>query len=192
MSSDNLLIKEFAQKDVKRLRNLYSGKLGDSTLDQVGYTKKQEERKEGDVWEEDGRKWTIKDGIKQNLTALDGIKKFFSMPMLCPSCGNRMKSVLDKKVYPTHGKCFSCLQEYEMKLKLEGKYEEYAMGVMKLNAKTFSAEAKEYIDEVVNQKEEFFTEAGKKETWSGPAYSKVVVDAMKKELDELDDKIENL
>ena len=41
----------------------------------TGYTKKQEFHEEGDMWEEDGRTWTIKDGIKQNITRLDKTKE---------------------------------------------------------------------------------------------------------------------
>ena len=69
--SDSILKKEFNKKDVERLRNLVKGKSGKRTTQGIGYTKKQEFHKEGDIWEENGRKWTIKDGIKQNITKLD-------------------------------------------------------------------------------------------------------------------------
>ena len=55
-----MLKKEFQQKDVNRMRNLISGKVTDKTAIQSGYEKHQETHKEGDVWEEDGKKWTIK------------------------------------------------------------------------------------------------------------------------------------
>ena len=47
---DNVLKKEFKRKDVQRLRNVMTGKAGERTVDGIGYTKKQEVRKEGDVW----------------------------------------------------------------------------------------------------------------------------------------------
>ena len=72
---ENVLKKEFGKKDVTRLRNLMTGKHNSKNGQSVGYTKKEEFRKEGDIWEEDGRKWTIKDGIKQNITKLDRAKK---------------------------------------------------------------------------------------------------------------------
>ena len=65
---DNVLKKEFQQKDVQRLRNLMQGKYGEKTIVGTGYTKKQEFYEEGDIWEADGRSWTIKNGIKQNIT----------------------------------------------------------------------------------------------------------------------------
>ena len=71
MSQDNVLKKEFTKKDVQRLRNVFTGKTGERSTDGIGYTKQQEFHKEGDVWIKDGREWTIKDGIKQNVTKLD-------------------------------------------------------------------------------------------------------------------------
>ena len=84
--SENVLKKEFNPKDVSRLRNLIQGKYGDNTTTGVGYTKSFIYREENDVWEEDGRKWTIKNGIKQNITKLDEAKKTHLLPLLCPSC----------------------------------------------------------------------------------------------------------
>ena len=75
MSQDNVLKKEFSKKDVQRLRNVFTGKTNERTTDGVGYTKKQEFYKEGDIWTENGREWTIKDGIKQNITKLDKAKE---------------------------------------------------------------------------------------------------------------------
>jgi hypothetical protein len=68
--ADNVLKKEFQEKDVQRLRNLMTGKYGEKTTVGAGYTKQKEFHEEGDIWEEDGRQWTIKNGIKQNVTKL--------------------------------------------------------------------------------------------------------------------------
>jgi hypothetical protein len=187
--SDSLLIKEFREKDVRRLRNIFNRKAGDATTTQVGFSVKEAERNEGDVWMEDGKEWTIKGGIKQTNTKLDGIKKLFTTPMLCPVCGGRMKDKLDKKMYHLQGKCFSCVQAYETKLKLEGKYEEYANKIMIDNAKTFLEEAKEYVQEIQNQNTEFVTEAGLKEDWGGPQVNQQVVEHINKEISDLEDLI---
>ena len=72
---DNVLKKEFKKKDVERLRNLVKGKYGEKTGQSIGYKKEEKFHNEGDVWEENDRTWTIKDGIKQNITKLDEIKK---------------------------------------------------------------------------------------------------------------------
>ena len=74
MKNESILKKEFQKKDVERLRNLMKGKYGEKTRSSVGFTKSQEFYKEGDIWEVDGRTWTIKNGIKQNITKLDNAK----------------------------------------------------------------------------------------------------------------------
>ena len=70
-----MLKKEFKKKDVNRARNLIMGKTNASTGTQIGYSKKQIEYKEGDIWTENKKTWTIKNGIKQTISKLDKIKK---------------------------------------------------------------------------------------------------------------------
>jgi hypothetical protein len=86
-----MLKKEFKRKDVQRARNLITGKTSASTGIQIGYSTKHENHKEGDVWTEGRKTWTIKNGIKQTLSKLDKIKKEVFMPLCCPECGNVMK-----------------------------------------------------------------------------------------------------
>ena len=68
MSQENVLKKEWSKKDVNRARNLIQGKTNTKTTEGIGYSKKEEFHKEGDVWVENGRNWTIKKGLKQNIT----------------------------------------------------------------------------------------------------------------------------
>ena len=44
-----------------------TGKYGEKTIQSAGYRKVEVDRKEGDIWEEDGRKWTIKNGIDNKI-----------------------------------------------------------------------------------------------------------------------------
>jgi len=101
---DNILKKQFAKKDVQRLRNIISGKSGERTGAGIGYTKKYYSHKEGDVWEENGRTWTIRDGIKENITKLDKFKKV-AVPLFCPSCSQVMNKQLDPHYYKAYGSC---------------------------------------------------------------------------------------
>ncbi len=95
--SDNLLKREFKTRDVQRMRNIITKNTSDKTGTQVGYTKAYEDHKEGDVWEERGKKWTIKNGIKQTVTRFDSIKKKIFAPITCPNCNKPMtKGQLDK------------------------------------------------------------------------------------------------
>lgn len=184
------LKKEFRRGDVQRLRNIFSGKAGDSTTLQVGYTGDVAEHKEGDVWLENGKQWTIKNGIKQTYTKLDSVKKLLSIPVMCPSCNTKMKHPLDKKMYTIHKKCLNCVQSYETQLKLEGKYEEYVKSFTTANAKAFISEARDFIKDVSTQKNQFVLESGQIEDHGGEEATKKVLDTMLKELEDFEQKLE--
>lgn len=121
---DNVLKKEFNKQDVQRVRNVLTGQAGERTTEGIGYTKKQEFHQEGDIWEENGRKWTIKDGIKQNITKLDKAKEAV-MPLFCPSCNKIMKERLDAPIYRFFRRCHDCQAEFEMRLRIKGLWDDY-------------------------------------------------------------------
>ena len=93
-----MLKKEFKKKDVNRARNLLTGNSGASTGTQIGYKKETKDYKEGDVWTEGRKTWTIKNGIKQTISKLDTVKKEIFMPLCCPNCGKVMKAQLDNQI----------------------------------------------------------------------------------------------
>jgi len=163
-----MLKKEFKRKDVERMRNLIKGDTGKSAELQVGYTAKKENRKEGDIWEESGKKWTIKDGIKQTYTKLDKVKKEAILPLFCPCCGTLMKKRNDTKMYKIHKKCFDCVIEMETQLKIEGKYEEYEKKVILGNAKDMVDDYETYLLESINTSNtQYVSEKGEVERWKG-------------------------
>jgi hypothetical protein len=169
MKKDNVLKKEFQRKDVERLRNLVKGKHGDKTTLGIGYTKKQEHHHEGDIWEEDGRTWTIKNGLKQNVTKLDSFKQIANLPLFCPSCNKLMKKHLDKKVYPAYQKCFDCVVDFEAELQRQGKLEEYHNNLHNQNIDKTIKEYKAFMEDQLNNvsNQGFVTEAGDVEKWIG-------------------------
>jgi len=166
--SESQLKREFSQRDVQRMRNLITGDLGGKTQSQVGYTKTQIEHTEGDIWEENGRKWTIKNGIKQTVTKYDKLKRLVVLPLACPKCEKAMKvNQYNKKYYALHGMCFDCVIEFETKLRHEGKYEEYEKQILKNNKNFFLDEALQALDDFENYKETYISEAGDIESWLG-------------------------
>lgn len=184
--AETLLKKEFRERDVQRLRNIITNKHGNATGTQVGYQKAQEDHVEGDVWEDGGKEWTIKNGIKQSYTKLDAIKKAVRMPFLCPSCSKQMKTRLDKKMYPLHNKCFDCVVTMETQLKAEGKYEEYARNMMNQNIVTHIEEAEQFIEEFIeDQAEGFVTEQGDVEEWTGGVDKVKMAEKWREELQEM-------
>lgn len=191
--ADTQLKKEFRERDVQRLRNIITKKYGDATGVQVGYEKQTEDRLEGDVWEEAGKTWTIKDGLKQTVTKLDRIKKLTRIPLLCPKCSQPTKNPLDKKMYPLHGMCFNCVISMETQLKMEGKYEEYARGMVTKNIITHIEEAEQFIEEFarVSNKESYVTEQGDVEEWEGGVDKNKLVEKWKEGLKEMKERLEN-
>jgi hypothetical protein len=166
--NDNVLKKEFSQKDVQRARNLISGNTSDRTTEGIGYSKKHEHRVEGDVWEENGRTWTIKNGLKQNITKMDKFKKMGKLPLFCPECNKLMKKSLDKQVYPAYQKCFDCVVDYEAELQKQGKSEEYFNGLRNQHIQTAIDGYKDFMEDKMKESNaNYVTEAGDVESWKG-------------------------
>ena len=164
---ESLLKKDFKSKDVERVRNLVKKDFSAKTTTGVGYEKQYEIHNEGDVWEESGRTWTIKDGIKQNITKLDAAKKAMQMPLKCPKCGGPMKHWLAQKMYKIHGFCFDpCTVEYEATLRKAGLYEQYEKSMIKGGLRVFLQDMEQYFLEQINQTDTFVTEQGDVEDWS--------------------------
>ena len=172
--SDNMLKREFRERDVQRMRNIIKKEYTAKTVTQVGYTKTQVEHKEGDVWEENGKKWTIKNGIKQTITRFDELKKVINLPIACPSCNKAMKNnTLNKKMWPIHGKCFNCVIDHETELKRTGQFEEYAKSLISGGVKQYIKDLEDALVDFTNEGEDqFVTEHGDIETWKGKGLDK--------------------
>ncbi len=180
-----MLNKEFKRKDVERMRNLIKGKSGESSELQVGYTKSQEQHKEGDIWEEKVKKWIIKDGIKQTYTKLDEVKKAAILPLFCPSCGGIMKKRNDTKMYNIHKMCFDCVIDMEHKLKIEGKYEQYERDMLANNAEDYIKDLELYLLEALNSSnDQFVSERGEVERWKGGMDKEKVTEELKEFFDD--------
>ena len=161
------LKKEFKKKDVTRMRNLITGKSGEKTQVLTGYEKKIEFHKEGDIWEELGRSWTIKNGIKQNITKTDKLKRLAIFPISCPNCSKHMKiNDLNKKMYATQGMCFDCVIDYEHQIRISGNWENYMSEQLTANKNSSLKDFEQAVESWYNEKEQFFTEAGQQENWS--------------------------
>jgi len=172
--SDNMLQREFRERDVQRMRNIIKKEYTAKTVTQVGYTKEQVEHKEGDVWEENGRKWTIKNGIKQTVTRFDELKKVINLPIACPNCNKAMKNHnLNKKMWGIHKKCFDCVIEYETELKRQGKFEEYAKNIISGGLKQYIKDLENALIDFNNETDDqFVTEQGDIEVWKGKGIDK--------------------
>ena len=163
-----MLKKEFKRKDVERMRNLITGNVDASSETQIGYRKKRIDYKEGDVWTEGRKTWTIKNGIKQTVSKLDKIKKEVFMPLCCPECGNVMKKRLDKPHYRINKKCYDCVIDFEGKLRVRGEYDNYIKNLKGKNSIDILNELESTLLDAINTSNEgFVSEDGVVERWVG-------------------------
>ena len=146
-----MLKKEFNKKDVNRARNLITGNVDSSSEVQIGYKKKRIEHKEGDIWVENKKTWTIKNGIKRNISKLKSIKKEIFIPLCCPKCDRVMKHHLDKPNYRLHKMCMNCAIDFEAKLKhVPGRYEKYLKELQLKNKLTLLDEVEANLLDLAN------------------------------------------
>jgi ribosomal protein L37AE/L43A len=110
-------------------------------------------RKEGDVWEDvHGKRWTIKNGIRQTVTKLDDAKT----PFWCPKCSKPLNHRFDVKFWRIRGHCMDCNIKLESELRRQGKWEEYERKVMLRN---YIAEVNDKIAEL----QSYYNEVNKPE-----------------------------
>ena len=189
MNNESMLQKDFKQRDIQRMRNLISKKYGDKVSTQTGYVKQVVEHKEGDVWEENNKTWTIKNGIKITITKLDTVKKSLQIPLTCPNCHKSMVNTrLNKNMYAIHNMCFDCVITHETHLKNTGKFEEYQHNIIKQGIKYHIIEIEGALLELAltDMDESFVTEAGDAEKWKGNGVNK------QKIMEELQEYLTNL
>ena len=123
--------------------------------------------KEGDIFTENNKTWTIKNGIKQTVSKFDSIRHLVNFPLVCPNCQLSMNHKLDKKFYILRHKCFDCVIKEETKLKIEGKYNEYEQTIINKNIKSWLYDFKSILDNTINSEDtiNFSTEVGDNEKW---------------------------
>lgn len=161
-----MLKKEFKERDVQRARNLITGNVGAATQVGAGYESVKKEYQEGDTWEEGGKTWTIKNGLKQTITKLDEIKKLYNIPFACPCCKKAFKDTpTNRKMWSIHQMCLDCVIDMEAKLKIEGKYEEYEKRMINGNKNAMVTDLEVALEGWLNSNNTFVTEQGDVENW---------------------------
>ena len=109
---------------------------------QIGYENKTiNQRKEGEEWiDARGRSWTIKDGKRKQITKVPprGFDK-------CNDCEKLILKTIDQQTYDRMGRCKYCQIEFEMKLRKEGKWEDW---VKEMETKRWEAILAEYEAEM--------------------------------------------
>lgn len=154
----------------------------------VSINQKHVKHVEGDVWEERGKLWTIKDGIKRTVSKMDQARKEFLTPLSCPKCGTAMKGQLDSKFWAISRSCFNCLVAVEHEIRKAGRWEEYERAKITANATGFVKDLEKFFEEYSNESvtEAHVTEDGIVERWKDDtiveSIGKEVVEAITKKV----------
>jgi len=84
------------------------------------------------------------------------------MPWFCPKCDKAMGKKLDDKFWRMMGHCFNCQVELENKMRIEGKFEDYANKKMLENQKSQLKDLEQSLDdyEKTGGKKEWFNQVG--------------------------------
>ena len=80
------------------------------------------------------------------------ITKEARVPWFCPACEKVMKRRLDEKMWYLYSHCFDCQIKVENKLRIEGKFDEWATKKVIANKLAWIKEQKQGIEEFKNQK----------------------------------------
>jgi hypothetical protein len=126
--------KEFKKKYMHPTRRklvdmVQTGKYDKNTT--VGWTKKKESHKVGDVWEDEHSKYEQKEGYVlktgKNSEALQEIRKYLEEKSKCKNseCKTIKKSEKDLKFIQNGGFCLNCTAERETELRAVGLFQEY-------------------------------------------------------------------
>ena len=125
-------------KEAKRqnevLKDLISGKKHEKSYVQVGYEGKKEDK-----------------GGETRKSELTDIMAEARVPLFCPKCKKTMKKKLDNKFWYLYKHCFDCQIDFENKLRLEGKYDDWAINKAKDNQRA-------WIDDMIQGIEQWRTE----------------------------------
>ena len=161
--------KGISQNKVQRMRNIISGKYNAKSKISSGYNKKIVEHKEGDVWEEKGKKWTIKNGIKRTINKLDFARKINRIPLKCPKCDIKLNHPAHKKMFRRWGMCLTCTTKWEYEMKANGTYDEWFKDFDTKNFNAFIENVTVQYNEWLSSRDSnhYITESGQIEDWSG-------------------------
>jgi hypothetical protein len=173
MSKESMLNKEFTEREVQRMRNLITKKHGDKTQVSAGYESRVA-RKEGDIWEANGKTWTISGGIKKSIPKLSKFKKEAIMPLTCSKCNDVLSRNSDyvKQIYKLMGHCPKCQAKYESDLKIAGTFDNYAKEMhIKNHLHLVDDAEKGFEDFIQNGFEKYMSELGETEDWIGNSIS---------------------
>lgn len=200
---ESVIIETMAKMDkndlkyvIGRSRKLFKGEEIPKVHGYEGEVEEQIVRAVGEVWtDKDGKEWKqIGANTKvRTETMFDKVRKSLREAPNCPKevCTCDPTKYLDKRMLAKKGMCFECVQEFEQKLKNEGKYEAYEKKTMLENELSFLLDTKAKLVEskdYITNDPEFLNENGSLEQWNLPNKEKIKID-LEENLNDLENRL---
>jgi hypothetical protein len=94
------------------------------------------DRVDGEIWEENGKKWIKKNGARVSYSSHQEAR----MPWWCPKCSKSMSGPNEKrhrKFYYLRGWCFDCNIDWEGDMRLNGTWDAFEKRMLRENEKSF-------------------------------------------------------
>jgi len=148
-------------QNVDAVNKILAGEHKFQTKKTHGFSESKKDTKKrlvGETWEETEPKSGItylyeqKDGYvmktKRGSETLQSTRDSLSTFSKCPkeTCTCKSPNYLDHKMKMIHGMCFDCVVDMENKLRIEGKFNEYAINKMKINATEWIKRAEQDVE----------------------------------------------
>ena len=157
----------------------------------IGWNAKKEERKVGDVWEDEHHRYEKKEGYtlktNKNSETFQEIRKYLEEKSKCKKYPNKKYTAKDKKLIQKTGYCLDALVEIEHEIRTAGLWEEYqnykVWTKMILVGKHKIEQYKQSIDDLKEEYEMIGSDGKVTETWKLPK----PIDEIKSEIQELID-----
>jgi hypothetical protein len=181
--------------NIDRVKNILAGDYTSRTKSGVGYSKTTTDHSEGDIWEENGKKWTIKNGLRQPITRFDIARIENIVPLACPECSKPLTHYLDTRSWKTTKKCFDCVVAEETRMRADGTFDAYSKQLYKENALAWLEEKRQQFELFINDEESlkgFVTENGTIEDWYGKIDKTTIKQKFEEEYKEFKEKIDSL
>ena len=115
-----------------------------------------------DLEEKKKRQDEIKADRERKNDKMDALRETRT-PWFCPECKKIMKKKLDDKMYRLYNQCFDCQIQFENKLRIDGKYDEWEQKKMLNNQLSYIRDQIESIEdwkEEASKPLEFFDQVG--------------------------------
>lgn len=118
---------------------------------QISLQEENKKHKEGDIWEESGKKWTIKNGIKRTVSELKTLRNSIQAPLICPKCKKPMIKQKDPDIYKLFNMCMDCKIKEDTELMIKGEFDKKEQEYIYYNKLEWFKQLQEQLKDFIDQ-----------------------------------------